>query len=189
MLQIVFDHLIGHLTNGGAKITARPKMSSPVSLLQVRKLLEQIARSPSLNPPPNFAGGPIRRSTDQNVDMIFAHHAFYNPYLKRFTGLAHQVSYSLCYFTTRHFVTILGYPNKIAAKAGGLNLMIEIKLLGLCGATRYVSPYCRTLDRCGKSSNVGNIIFKVLVGISSDLRPAVIGLLQGIPPKYLLVAM
>jgi len=113
MLQIVLNRLISHLANGGAKIPARPKMPSPVPLLQVRKLLEQAARSPSFDSPHDFAGRQIRRSTDQNVDMIFAHHAFYNPYLKRFTGLSHQVSYPFRDVTTQHFVAILRDPNKM----------------------------------------------------------------------------
>jgi hypothetical protein len=82
----MFDHFIRHLANGGAKITTRPKMSSPVPLLQVRKLLEQIARSPSLNAPHDFAARHIRRGTHQNMNMIFAHYAFDDPYLKRFAG-------------------------------------------------------------------------------------------------------
>jgi hypothetical protein len=92
---ILFDHLIGHLANGGAKITARPKMSSPVPL------------SSSAETPP--------------------HYAFYNSYLKRFAGLAHQVSCSLCYFTTRHFVTILGYPNKMVLNL--INRMAAISIV------------------------------------------------------------
>ena len=113
MLQIVFNHLIGDLPNGGANIPARPKMSSPVSLFHVWKLLEQKARSPSFDSPHDSAGGHSRRSTDQNRDIIFAHYAFYNPYLKRFAGLSHQLSDSFCYVTTQHLVTLLGDPNKM----------------------------------------------------------------------------
>jgi hypothetical protein len=72
MLQIVFNHLVGHLTNVDAKIPVRPKGSSPVLLFQMRKSFEKIARSPSFNSPHNFAGGHIRRGTNQNVDIILA---------------------------------------------------------------------------------------------------------------------
>ena len=113
MLQVLFDHLFCHLTYRRTEVSSRPKMPSPVPLLQVRKLLEQAARSPSFDSPHDFAGRQIRRSTDQNVDMIFAHHAFYNPYLKRFTGLSHQVSYPFRDVTTQHFVAILRDPNKM----------------------------------------------------------------------------
>jgi hypothetical protein len=112
MLQIVLDHVIRHLANGGAKIAVRLKMFSPIPLFQVRKLLKQTARSPSFNSPHDFAWRPIRRCTHQNRNMIFTDHAFYNPYLKRLARLPHQVSYSLSYFTTQHLVTLLGYPNK-----------------------------------------------------------------------------
>lgn len=113
MLQIVLDHFIRHLGNGGAKIAVRPKMFSPIPLFQVRKRLKQTARSPSFDSPHDFAWRPVRRCTHQTMDMIFTDHAFYNPSLKRFARLPHQISYSFSYFTTQHLVKILGYPNKV----------------------------------------------------------------------------
>jgi len=113
MLQIVFDHFICHLANRGTKIPARPNMSSPISLFQVWKLFEQIARRSSLDSPHDFAGHPIRRCTHQNMHMIFAHNTFDDPYLKGFARLPHQVSHSFGYYPLQRLITILRYPNKM----------------------------------------------------------------------------
>ncbi len=127
MLQIVFDHFIRHLANSGAKIAALPKMSSPISLFQVREFFEQIARSSSLDSPHDFARSHIRRCTYQDMHMIFAHNTFDDPYLKGFTRLPHQVSHSFRYFTLQHFITILGYPNKMVLNL--VNRMAAISIV------------------------------------------------------------
>lgn len=82
--------------------------------------------------------------------MILAHHPLYYPDLKGFAGLSHQFSNSLRNLSAQHFLSVLRYPYKVvlnlknrmaaipvfhaatpfvqhilAAKAGGLNLMID----------------------------------------------------------------
>ena len=113
MLQILFDHFISHLPNRGTKIAPSPKMPSPVPLLQVRKFLEHIARSPSFDSPHDFTGCHIRRCADQNMDAIFAHHASDNPNFKSFACLPYQVSNSFRYLSLQNFVAIFGNPNKM----------------------------------------------------------------------------
>lgn len=113
MLQILLYRFISHLPHCGAKITAGPKISTPISLFQVRELFEQIARSSSLDLPHDFAWGHSWRCTHQYVHMIFAHDTFDNPYLKGFACLPHQVSHSFGYFILQHFITILRNPNKM----------------------------------------------------------------------------
>ena len=58
------------------------------------------------------------------------------------------------------------------------NIIVVMWRSPLCG------PHCRTPTKCGDSSNMGNIIFKVIVAISSDLHPAAISVLRGIPPQF-----
>ena len=113
MFQIMFDHLIRHLPNRGAKIASRPKMPSPVSFLQVRKLLKQMTRSSSLDSSHDFTGRHSRGRTHQNMDMVFAHHASYNPNFKGFTSLPYQVPYSFRYISLQNFVAVFAYPNKM----------------------------------------------------------------------------
>jgi len=102
MLQIVLDHLISHLPDGSAKISSCPKMPTPVALFQMWKLFEQVARCPSFDSPHDFTGGQIWRSTHQNMDMVFTHHSFDNPYFKGFTRLSDQVSDSFRHLATQH---------------------------------------------------------------------------------------
>src|SRR5512144_2986726 len=90
MLQIRLNHLLRHLTDRRTKITSRPKMSSPVPLLQRRKLLEPIACRASLDPPHDFPRGHLRRSLYQDVNMILADHGVDDTTLERISSLAHQ---------------------------------------------------------------------------------------------------
>jgi len=61
------------------------------------------------------------------MDMVFTDYTFDNPYFKRFTGLSYQVSDSFRYLTTQHFVTILGYPNKMVLNL--VNRMAAISII------------------------------------------------------------
>ena len=74
MPQILFNHLFRHLSNWGAEISPRPKMSPSISLLQMRKFLKQPTCRIAFDPPHNLAGCHIGWCTHQNMHMIFANH-------------------------------------------------------------------------------------------------------------------
>ena len=74
MPQILFNHLFRHLSNWGAEISPRPKMSPPISLLQMRKFLKQPTCRIAIDPPHILAGCHIGWCTHQNMHMIFANH-------------------------------------------------------------------------------------------------------------------
>ena len=76
MLQILLDHLLCHLPYRGTKVPSRPKMFSPISLLQMRKLFKQLARCAPRDPPHDLAWRHRRRTTGQNMHVILTHHAF-----------------------------------------------------------------------------------------------------------------
>jgi hypothetical protein len=113
MFQILLDHFFRHLPNSGAEIAPCPKVSSPITLFQVRKLFEQIARGSSFDPSHDLARRQIRRRTDQNMHVVFAHHTSDNPNLKRFTGLANHFPNPLRNLAPENLITLFGYPNKM----------------------------------------------------------------------------
>src|SRR5665811_956524 len=82
MLQILFNHFFRHLPNCGAEISPCPKMSSPISLLQMWKLLEQSTCRIAFDPPHNLTGCHSGRSTHQNMHMILANYTAHDPFHK-----------------------------------------------------------------------------------------------------------
>ena len=89
MLQVFQDHLLTDLAYCRTKVTSRPKMPSPVALLQGRKLLKQLAECPPFDAAHDLAWRHLGGHRDEDVDMIFADNPLENPYLERFAGLTH----------------------------------------------------------------------------------------------------
>lgn len=87
ILQILFNHLFRYLPNCDAEISSCPKMSPPISLLQMWKLLEQSTCRIAFDPPHNLTGCHSRRGTHQNMHMAPANYTAHDPYLERFTNL------------------------------------------------------------------------------------------------------
>jgi hypothetical protein len=96
MLQILFNHFFRHLPNCGAEFNRLPIVSSPISLLQMWKLLEQSTCRIAFDPPHNLTGCHSGRGTHQNMHMILANYTAHDPYLKRFTNLTNHCSNSFC---------------------------------------------------------------------------------------------
>jgi len=113
MLQILLDHLFRHLPYRDTEIPPRPKMSAPVLLPQMRKFLKQLARRPPLDPPHDLARRHVRRTTRQNMDVVFTHHPLHYPDLERLAGLSHQLPDSLRYLSCQNLVAVLRYPYKV----------------------------------------------------------------------------
>ncbi len=113
MLQILLNHFFLHLPNCGAEIPPRPKMSPPISLLQMWKLLKQPTCRIAFNPPHNLTGCHSGRVTHQNMYMILANHSAYYPYLERLTDLSHHSPNSFSNIPYPNLVTIFCHPTKV----------------------------------------------------------------------------
>ena len=113
MLQILFNHLFRHLSNWGAEISPRPKMSPPISLLQMRKFLKQPTCRIAFDPPHNLAGCHSGWCTHQNMHMIFANHPAHYPYLERLTHLTNHCSNSFSNIPCQNLVAVFCHPNKV----------------------------------------------------------------------------
>ena len=113
MLQILIYHCFRHLAYRDTEVSSRPEMPAPISLLQMRKFLKQLARCAALYSSHDFAGCHVRRTTHQNMHMIFTHDSFDYPDFKGFACLSHQVSDSNRHIPVQHFVSVLRYPHKV----------------------------------------------------------------------------
>ena len=135
MLQILLDHVFGHLPYRGTKIPARPKMPTPVPFLHVRKFFKQLARCATLESPHDLARRHRRRTTHQNMHVILAYNSLHYPNLKKLARLSHQLSNSLRYRSSLYFVTVLRHPHKVI-----LNLIHRMTAISVFHATPPVQP-------------------------------------------------
>ena len=133
MFQILLDHLFRHLSDRGTEISPRPKMSPPIALLQMRKLLKQPTRRPSFDPPHDLTGRQFGRRTHQDVHVILAHHTPHYPDLKSLAGLAHQLSDTLGHVPRKNPIAIFRNPHKVV-----LNLKNRVAAISVV----HLAPPC-----------------------------------------------
>jgi len=88
-------------------------MPSPIPLLEEWKLLKQLARRPSFDPPHDLVRRHRRWCRHQYVDMVLAHYTFQNLYFERFACLANQIPPLLCHIAFQNLIPVLGYPHKV----------------------------------------------------------------------------
>ena len=113
MLQILLYHCFRHLAYRGTKLPSRPRMPAPVLLFQVRKFFKQLVRCAPFDSSHNLAWRHVRRTTHENVYVIFTHNTFDDPDFKGFACFSHQVANPLRHLSIQHLVAILRYPYKV----------------------------------------------------------------------------
>lgn len=132
MLQILLYHCFRHLAYRGTKVPSRPEMPAPILLFQMRKLFKQLARRAPFDPPHDLTGCHIRRTTHQNMHVIFTHDTFDYPDFKSLTRLSHQISNPL-----RHL---------------SISILCSDTLLPIQNGTQFETPYdCRICTPCHTS--------------------------------------
>ena len=130
MFQVLFDHFFRYLPHSDTEIPSRPKMPTPIFLLQMRKLFKQITRCPTFNPPHDLTRRHLRGATHKYMYMIPTHHTPYNSYLECFARLPNQLPNSFCYFSFQNFVSIFRYPYKMV-----FNLINRLTSISIIHAT------------------------------------------------------
>jgi len=113
MLKVCLDHLIGYLTRCSTEISSRPKVSPPVSLLNLRKFFKKLCCTSTFYSAHYFTRSHCGWRRYKYVYMVFAHHPTYYTDLKCLTRLPDQFSNSKGYVTFQHLITVLCNPYKM----------------------------------------------------------------------------
>ena len=111
MFQILFDHLIRYIPCTPGAIANRPKVATPIALLQLWKLFLKPSRTPSLHP---FNKSTYRLGWwifNMDMHMVLAYHSFQYFNILRLTNLTHQVPTSLLDISFKNRISILRNPN------------------------------------------------------------------------------
>ena len=134
MLQIHSYHLFCKLSCCYAEIASWAKMSSPMSLLDVRKFFKYFSRGSAFTPPHYLRGRYARRCKHKYVDKVFTYHSTRYLNLEYLTGLTNKFSYSFCQIPIKNLVAIFCRPNK-----GILNLIFGMTALTVFHAKYYIA--------------------------------------------------
>ena len=113
MCKILLDHLFAELASGDAEVSPRPKMPSPVSLFHHRKFFKNLAGRSAFDASHYFRWRDVRRSGDQNVDMVFAHDSPQYLNLKSLTDLANKFANSQGKVALKYLVTVFRNPHEV----------------------------------------------------------------------------
>jgi hypothetical protein len=112
-LDIVMNLLFCHCSYRGAEVSSCPEMPSPISLLQVRKLVLQHLRRPSLQILHHLGRSQSWWTRHQQMDMVLAHVPSQDLDVSTHTALPDQLSCSFSHRSTQHMIAILGHPHKV----------------------------------------------------------------------------
>jgi len=113
MFQVIFYHAFRQFARSHAKVASRPKVPSPITLLQVRKTLEQFHRTPALDAPHDLARRQVRRRRRQNMDVTLTHDTFQDFDLKGFARLPCQLPNFQPNVTLQHLIAIFRHKYKM----------------------------------------------------------------------------
>ena len=133
MLQILVDDLIGDLAGAPRTIANTPKMTPSVPLLQRGILLQELARTATLDAPDDLTDGVLGRIRQMQVHMIATDDALDDSYVKGITDLSDQVSAAHLDLAPECAVSVLGAEDQMHLKLvdamGAMSLLHAQNLL------------------------------------------------------------
>ena len=113
LLDIGADLFLRYATHRRTKIAPRPKMLSPIPLLQVRKLVLQLPRRGPFQIRHHFRRTQHRGTRYQQMHMFLAYMPCYNRDIPTHTDLANQFPRPQRHFARQHGIAILSDPHKV----------------------------------------------------------------------------
>lgn len=113
VLNVLDDHLIRNIAAAATKIAACPKMSPPIRLAQMSKLVQQFERGLTLQPLHQTADRHLRRKRDKQVDMILRHMTLDDIYLFSLAYLTDHISDPKGYAIYQNLLPVLRYPHQM----------------------------------------------------------------------------
>jgi len=114
LLPDVFaDHFVRYVTARGYEVAPSPELPTPIMLLQMFELLQQLPRRLPLDRLHDLAGRQVRRTRQQHVHVVARHRAFQNLDLQRPTNLSNQIPQPNSYLARQNRFTILRNPYEV----------------------------------------------------------------------------
>jgi hypothetical protein len=113
LLNVLHYHFIRHITTAATKVPARPDMSPPELLLQVRDLLKQFVGCLPFQPLQQSADRNLRRYADKQMNVVARDVPFHNRHFVSSAYLSNQVSDSEADFASENWTPVFGRPDNV----------------------------------------------------------------------------
>ncbi len=117
LFDVLFDDFVGDVAATHTEVAARPQMSAPELLLQMRELAHHLVGRLPLQQLHESADRDARRHTQEQMNMILRHVPFDDRDFEATAYLADQFSESQPDFTAHHGFTILRDPHDVQVDA------------------------------------------------------------------------
>ena len=111
VFQILLHHFIGYHTCTPCSISYRPKVSPPIPLPQLRKLLLQHSWTSPFHPLNQITHTYCWRILHVHMDMVFAHYSFQYVYILTIAHLHHYVPAPLLHIPCQHLIPVFRNPH------------------------------------------------------------------------------
>lgn len=113
LLDVLHYHFIRHVATAATKVPARPDMSPPELLLQVRELLKQFVGCFAFQPLQQSRNRHLWRYADKQMYVVARDVAFHNGHFVGRAYLSNQVSDSEADFASENRTPVFGRPDNV----------------------------------------------------------------------------
>ena len=127
MLQILVDDLLGDRAGTPGSIAYTPEVPASVALLQRGVLLQELARTATLDPPNDLTNGMLRGIRQMQMHMIATDDTLDNPNVEGITDLSDQVAATHLDLAPEYAISVLRAEDQMHLKL--VNVMVAMSLL------------------------------------------------------------
>ena len=128
IIKIFANNFIGYITACRAKISSSPKMSAPVFLTNLRKLLLYSSRRTAFGNLYKLTYRNMWRNRDEQMDVVLRQNSInnFNPHF--FSNLSNNFSNSQTQVSIQNTIPIFSYPHNMVTMM--VNRMLAVSVAG-----------------------------------------------------------
>lgn len=110
-LDVLSDHLIGHIPSADGEIAPRPQVASPILAAQLTKLLQQTSAGTSFQALHQHADCQMWRHRQQQMDVVTGDMPTHDVHLQGRTRLPDQFAQAHCDLSAQYRLAVFGDPD------------------------------------------------------------------------------
>ena len=111
--DVLRDNFIGDIAGATAEVSSRPQVPTPELFLQVRKLGQQVMRSPAFQPLHQAADRCLRRDRNQQMNVVLRDVPFQYRDIVLPTDVPDQIPHPHCYISRQCRSPVFRDPHEV----------------------------------------------------------------------------
>ena len=117
MFDITRQYFIGYVPRRDSEVAPRPKMSAPEFLVQMPVVAQKMMRCTPLDHMHHFARGNVRRTVEQQMDVVGSNMPLQDEDVAAPTYFADQVAQAPTHVSSQHRLAVLRDEHKMVVKS------------------------------------------------------------------------